>query len=130
MHFYYLCHLNKWQAEVFFKKSDLHVIFFFLKHTFLTGLFLLSFIDNCNGPLVSTLPHSSFQSSTQSSVSYAAYNAKLNRRDGEYKLGCSCIESILLYVSRMRHPLVVPAVPSEPKPSRKWTMKRSYEPFL
>ncbi|TKS67665.1 Contactin-associated protein-like 5 [Collichthys lucidus] len=37
---------------------------------------------NCNGPLVSTLPHSSFQSSTQSSVSYAAYNAKLNRRDG------------------------------------------------
>ncbi|XP_076602858.1 contactin-associated protein-like 5 [Chaetodon auriga] len=37
---------------------------------------------NCNGPLVSTLPHSSFQSSSQSSVSYAAYNAKLNRRDG------------------------------------------------
>uniref|UniRef100_A0A8P4K725 Contactin associated protein-like 5a n=1 Tax=Dicentrarchus labrax TaxID=13489 RepID=A0A8P4K725_DICLA len=37
---------------------------------------------NCNGPLVATLPHSSFQSSSQSSVSYAAYNAKLNRRDG------------------------------------------------
>ncbi|XP_029385915.1 contactin-associated protein-like 5 isoform X2 [Echeneis naucrates] len=36
----------------------------------------------CNGPLVSALPHSSFQSSSQSSVSYAAYNAKLNRRDG------------------------------------------------
>uniref|UniRef100_A0A3B4GC77 Contactin associated protein like 5 n=1 Tax=Pundamilia nyererei TaxID=303518 RepID=A0A3B4GC77_9CICH len=28
------------------------------------------------------LPHSSFQSSSESSVSYAAYNAKLNRRDG------------------------------------------------
>lgn len=39
--------------------------------------------DNCNGPLVSTLPQSSFQSSSQSSASYAAYNAKLNRRDGE-----------------------------------------------
>ncbi|XP_078118663.1 contactin-associated protein-like 5 [Sander vitreus] len=37
---------------------------------------------NCNGPLVSTLPQSSFQSSSQSSVNYAAYNAKLNRRDG------------------------------------------------
>ncbi|XP_035770642.1 contactin-associated protein-like 5 [Neolamprologus brichardi] len=37
---------------------------------------------NCNGPLVSALPHSSFQSSSESSVSYAAYNAKLNRRDG------------------------------------------------
>ncbi|XP_068186005.1 contactin-associated protein-like 5 [Antennarius striatus] len=37
---------------------------------------------SCNGPLVSTLPHSSFQSSSQSSVSYAAHNAKLNRRDG------------------------------------------------
>ncbi|XP_026231482.1 contactin-associated protein-like 5 [Anabas testudineus] len=37
---------------------------------------------NCNGPLVSALPHSSFQSSSQSSVSFAAYNAKLNRRDG------------------------------------------------
>ncbi|XP_008288773.1 contactin-associated protein-like 5 [Stegastes partitus] len=38
--------------------------------------------DNCNGPLVSALPHSSFQSSSQSSVGYAAHNAKLNRRDG------------------------------------------------
>ncbi len=47
-------------------------------------LYLFSFTDNCNGPLVSTLPHSSFQSSSQSSASYAAYNAKLNRRDGEY----------------------------------------------
>ncbi|XP_069010535.1 contactin-associated protein-like 5 [Embiotoca jacksoni] len=37
---------------------------------------------NCNGPLVSALPHSSFQSSSQSSVGYAAPNAKLNRRDG------------------------------------------------
>lgn len=37
---------------------------------------------NCNGPLASTLPQSSFQSSSQSSASYAAYNAKLNRRDG------------------------------------------------
>ncbi|XP_034741302.1 contactin-associated protein-like 5 [Etheostoma cragini] len=37
---------------------------------------------NCNGPLVSTLPQSSFQSSSQSSVGHAAYNAKLNRRDG------------------------------------------------
>ncbi|XP_070694529.1 contactin-associated protein-like 5 [Pempheris klunzingeri] len=38
--------------------------------------------NNCNGPLVSTLPHASFQSSSQSSVSYAAHNVKLNRRDG------------------------------------------------
>ncbi|AWP13568.1 putative contactin-associated protein-like 5 [Scophthalmus maximus] len=38
--------------------------------------------DNCNGPLASALPHSSFQSSSQSSVRYAAYNGKLNRRDG------------------------------------------------
>ncbi|XP_058476501.1 contactin-associated protein-like 5 isoform X1 [Solea solea] len=37
---------------------------------------------NCNSPLASALPHSSFQSSSQSSVRYAAYNAKLNRRDG------------------------------------------------
>ncbi|XP_074513894.1 contactin-associated protein-like 5 [Sebastes fasciatus] len=37
---------------------------------------------NCNGPLASTLPESSFQSSSQSSLSYAAHNAKLNRRDG------------------------------------------------
>ncbi|KAM9850475.1 contactin-associated protein-like 5 [Aulostomus maculatus] len=37
---------------------------------------------NCNAPLVSTLPRPSFQSSTQSSVGYAAYNAKLNRKDG------------------------------------------------
>ncbi|XP_041663557.1 contactin-associated protein-like 5 [Cheilinus undulatus] len=37
---------------------------------------------NCNGPLVSALPQSSFQSSSQSSASYAAFNAKLNRRDG------------------------------------------------
>ncbi|XP_035459985.2 contactin-associated protein-like 5 [Scophthalmus maximus] len=37
---------------------------------------------NCNGPLASALPHSSFQSSSQSSVRYAAYNGKLNRRDG------------------------------------------------
>uniref|UniRef100_A0AAQ6AJ42 Contactin associated protein-like 5a n=1 Tax=Amphiprion ocellaris TaxID=80972 RepID=A0AAQ6AJ42_AMPOC len=37
---------------------------------------------NCNAPLVSSLPHSSFQSSSQSSVGYAAHNAKLNRRDG------------------------------------------------
>ncbi|XP_077583555.1 contactin-associated protein-like 5 isoform X2 [Stigmatopora nigra] len=37
---------------------------------------------NCNGPLVSALPRSSFQSSSQSSVSYAAHHAKLHRRDG------------------------------------------------
>ncbi|XP_068560725.1 contactin-associated protein-like 4 [Cebidichthys violaceus] len=37
---------------------------------------------NCNGPLVSTLPQSSIQSSSQSSAGYAAHNAKLNRRDG------------------------------------------------
>eukprot|EP00064_Thunnus_orientalis_P014935 superscaffoldBa00002682_g14983 len=38
--------------------------------------------DNCNSPLVSMLPQSSFQSSSESSFSYAAHNAKLNRRDG------------------------------------------------
>ncbi|XP_042283175.1 contactin-associated protein-like 5 [Thunnus maccoyii] len=61
---------------------------FFLLHT--VTLYTLSVFSgasaathyNCNGPLVSTLPHSSFQSSSHSSVSYAAYNAKLNRRDG------------------------------------------------
>ncbi|XP_056890144.1 contactin-associated protein-like 5 [Takifugu flavidus] len=37
---------------------------------------------NCNSPLASMLPHSSFQGSSQSSGTYAAYNAKLNRRDG------------------------------------------------
>ncbi|XP_013878670.1 contactin-associated protein-like 5 [Austrofundulus limnaeus] len=37
---------------------------------------------NCNSPLVSALPHSSFQSSSQSSASYAAFYAKLNRREG------------------------------------------------
>ncbi|XP_032423130.1 contactin-associated protein-like 5 isoform X2 [Xiphophorus hellerii] len=36
---------------------------------------------NCNGPLASALPHSSFQSSSQSSASYSAFYAKLNRRD-------------------------------------------------
>ncbi|XP_043988376.1 contactin-associated protein-like 5 [Gambusia affinis] len=36
---------------------------------------------NCNGPLTSALPHSSFQSSSQSSASYSAFYAKLNRRD-------------------------------------------------
>uniref|UniRef100_A0A096M547 Contactin associated protein family member 5 n=1 Tax=Poecilia formosa TaxID=48698 RepID=A0A096M547_POEFO len=38
---------------------------------------------NCNGPLASALPHSSFQSSSQSSASYSAFYAKLNRRDAE-----------------------------------------------
>ncbi|XP_040912296.1 contactin-associated protein-like 5 [Toxotes jaculatrix] len=38
--------------------------------------------DTCNSPLVSILPQSSFQSSSQSSISYSAHNAKLNRRDG------------------------------------------------
>uniref|UniRef100_A0A1A8RSB5 Contactin associated protein-like 5a n=1 Tax=Nothobranchius rachovii TaxID=451742 RepID=A0A1A8RSB5_9TELE len=37
---------------------------------------------NCNGPLLSGLPHSSFQSSSQSSATHAAFYAKLNRRDG------------------------------------------------
>ncbi|MEQ2284928.1 hypothetical protein AMECASPLE_026664 [Ameca splendens] len=37
--------------------------------------------NNCNGPLASALPHSSFQSSSQSSASYSAFYAKLNRRD-------------------------------------------------
>ncbi|KAM7380979.1 hypothetical protein PAMP_004242 [Pampus punctatissimus] len=36
----------------------------------------------CNSPLVSMLPQSSFQSSSESSFSYAAHNAKLNRKDG------------------------------------------------
>ncbi|XP_032423129.1 contactin-associated protein-like 5 isoform X1 [Xiphophorus hellerii] len=39
------------------------------------------FENNCNGPLASALPHSSFQSSSQSSASYSAFYAKLNRRD-------------------------------------------------
>ncbi|XP_074550653.1 contactin-associated protein-like 5 [Halichoeres trimaculatus] len=37
---------------------------------------------NCNSPLVSSLPQSSFRSSSQSSFSSAAHNAKINRRDG------------------------------------------------
>uniref|UniRef100_G3P0X4 Contactin associated protein-like 5a n=1 Tax=Gasterosteus aculeatus aculeatus TaxID=481459 RepID=G3P0X4_GASAC len=43
---------------------------------------MCSLSDSCSGPLVSTLPQSSFQSSSQSSASYAAHNGKLNRRDG------------------------------------------------
>ncbi|XP_078100513.1 contactin-associated protein-like 5, partial [Sander vitreus] len=38
--------------------------------------------DNCNSPLVSMLPQSSFQSSSRSSISYVAHNAKLYKRDG------------------------------------------------
>ncbi|XP_029315273.1 contactin-associated protein-like 5 [Cottoperca gobio] len=61
---------------------------FFLMH--MVTLYTLSVFSgasavthySCNAPLLSTLPHSSFQSSSQSSVSYAAHNAKLNRRDG------------------------------------------------
>ncbi|XP_053732333.1 contactin-associated protein-like 5 isoform X1 [Synchiropus splendidus] len=37
---------------------------------------------NCNSPLASPLPQSSFQSSTQSSVGSAAHYARLNKRDG------------------------------------------------
>ncbi|KAM4558199.1 contactin-associated protein-like 5 isoform 1-T1 [Odontesthes bonariensis] len=37
---------------------------------------------NCNGPLASALPDSSFHASSQSSAGYAAFNARLNRRDG------------------------------------------------
>uniref|UniRef100_A0A3P9HG90 Contactin associated protein-like 5a n=1 Tax=Oryzias latipes TaxID=8090 RepID=A0A3P9HG90_ORYLA len=37
---------------------------------------------SCNGPLVSALPQSSFQSSSQAAASAAAFNAILNRRDG------------------------------------------------
>ncbi|XP_060889973.1 contactin-associated protein-like 5 [Labrus mixtus] len=51
-------------------------------HWIIFLLFCLFFTDICNGPLVSALPQSSFQSSSQSSASYAAFNAKLNRRDG------------------------------------------------
>uniref|UniRef100_A0A3B3UTL5 Contactin associated protein family member 5 n=1 Tax=Poecilia latipinna TaxID=48699 RepID=A0A3B3UTL5_9TELE len=42
---------------------------------------MFCFPDNCNGPLASALPHSSFQSSSQSSAGYSAFYAKLNRRD-------------------------------------------------
>ncbi|TRY69771.1 hypothetical protein DNTS_021678 [Danionella cerebrum] len=38
--------------------------------------------DHCNGPLVSALPPTSFQSSSSSSDSQSPYFAKLNRRDG------------------------------------------------
>ncbi|KTF75861.1 hypothetical protein cypCar_00040140, partial [Cyprinus carpio] len=37
---------------------------------------------HCNGPLVSALPPTSFQSSSSSSDSQLPYFAKLNRRDG------------------------------------------------
>ena len=53
--------------------------------------FFLFPADNCNGPLVSALPHSSFRGSSQSSVAYAAHNAKLNRRDGEYSVPAQVI---------------------------------------
>ncbi|KAJ3592557.1 hypothetical protein NHX12_007684, partial [Muraenolepis orangiensis] len=54
------------------------------------GIFLLSVAStasaashhNCNSPLVSMLPQASFQSSSQSSIRNAPYNAKLNRREG------------------------------------------------
>ncbi|CAL8342299.1 unnamed protein product [Boreogadus saida] len=38
-------------------------------------------MDNCDGPLVSTLPDASFHSSSQSSVGNAPQFAKLNRRE-------------------------------------------------
>ncbi|CAK6981274.1 contactin-associated protein-like 5 [Scomber scombrus] len=37
---------------------------------------------NCNSPLLSTLPQSSFRSSSDASFSHAAHNAKLNTKDG------------------------------------------------
>ncbi|CAJ1078873.1 contactin-associated protein-like 5 [Xyrichtys novacula] len=56
----------------------------------LCGLYTITLINavsaashyNCNSPLVSSLPQSSFRSSSQSSYSSAAHNAKINRRDG------------------------------------------------
>uniref|UniRef100_A0A8C8GLA4 Contactin-associated protein-like 5 n=1 Tax=Oncorhynchus tshawytscha TaxID=74940 RepID=A0A8C8GLA4_ONCTS len=39
--------------------------------------------NNCNGPLLSVLPESSFESSSTSSSSQLPHSAKLNRREGE-----------------------------------------------
>lgn len=126
--FYYLCRLNKSERGIQWNLSDvpakykhehmqIHLktqtcLFTFNCLWVIYVLSLFSFTDNCNGPLVSTLPQSSFQSSSQSSVSYAAYNAKLNRRDGEYKSGCSCTGSVFLHASDMHHPPAAPAVTS------------------
>lgn len=68
---------------------------------------LFLFADNCNGPLLSMLPHSSFQGSSQSSGAHAAHNAKLNRRDGEST-------SVFVPVAAPGPP-AVPAVGNEPK---------------
>uniref|UniRef100_A0A3B3ZRK1 Contactin associated protein-like 5a n=1 Tax=Periophthalmus magnuspinnatus TaxID=409849 RepID=A0A3B3ZRK1_9GOBI len=46
------------------------------------ALFCVLVTDSCSSPLISSLPQSSFQSSSQSSYSYGAQQAKINRRDG------------------------------------------------
>lgn len=111
------------QNSTIFKDTSL-----FLKLT-ASNVSLFCLTDNCNGPLVSTLLHSSFQSSSQSSVSYAAYNAKLNRRDGEYKRACSCTHSVFLHALHTHHPPAVPAVTSEPKLQSEKTIKHLYGSF-
>lgn len=49
-------------------------------------LFCFSLTDNCDDPLVSTLPQSSFSSSSELSSSHSPGFAKLNRREGECTL--------------------------------------------
>lgn len=97
-------------SQPFFNKSDVSAVLnnIHVVKLMASALSVFSFADNCNGPLVSALPHSSFQSSSQSSVSFAAYNAKLNRRDGEYKWGCFCTESVFLNDSDVHHQQQLP----------------------
>lgn len=66
----------------------MHVLLLLLLILFHSSRLRFVSADNCNGPLVSVLPHASFQGSSQSSGTYAAYNAKLNRRDGESTFPC------------------------------------------
>uniref|UniRef100_UPI0037E8DCC5 contactin-associated protein-like 5 n=1 Tax=Semicossyphus pulcher TaxID=241346 RepID=UPI0037E8DCC5 len=61
---------------------DLFLLLFWLFTERLVSAASVTSHYNCNSPLVSSLPHSSFQSSSQSSISSAAHSAKLNRRDG------------------------------------------------
>ncbi|MBN3319712.1 CNTP5 protein, partial [Atractosteus spatula] len=49
---------------------------------FLICAFAISPIDNCDEPLVSMLPQTSFESSSKLSASHSPRFAKLNRRDG------------------------------------------------
>ncbi|KAK7889698.1 hypothetical protein WMY93_025258 [Mugilogobius chulae] len=72
---------------------DLPVFFGFLRALFAFGVTVhaasAASAYSCSSPLISSLPQSSFQSSSQSSYSFGAQQAKINRREGVKKEGIS-----------------------------------------